>query len=72
MCVCAGIQWTPIKYTDNRDCLALLQHVVDQYPTRHLGLKFTNHRSLEEFYESAGFKRIGVDSLYTYMAIKRD
>ena len=21
-----GIQWTPIKYTDNRECLALLQH----------------------------------------------
>ena len=51
--------------------LALLEHVVSQLRTRHLGLKFANHQSLESFYGRAGFKRIGHDALYTYMAIKR-
>ena len=51
--------------------LALLEHVVSQLRTRHIGLKFANHRSLEELYSRAGFKQIGADALYTYMAIKR-
>jgi len=51
--------------------LALLEHVVDQFKTRSLGLKFVNHRDLEAFYQKAGFKRIGQDVLYTYMAIRK-
>ena len=52
--------------------LALLHRVVEHYATRHLGVKFANHApQLESFYAHAGFKRIGQDDLFTYMAIKR-
>ena len=52
--------------------LALLQRIVEEYETRSLGLKFGNHAPhLDAFYAQAGFKRIGQDGLYTYMAIRR-
>jgi len=52
--------------------LALLQRIVEEFAERHLGLKFGNHApQLEAFYAQAGFKRIGQDALYTYMAIRR-
>ena len=49
----------------------LLHHIENRFRHRHLGLKYANCHDYRNFYESAGFQVIGIDALYTYMAIKR-
>jgi ribosomal protein S18 acetylase RimI-like enzyme len=49
----------------------LLQHIVDRFSTRHLGLKYANCHNYKYFYSSVGFSVIGADEAYTYMAIRR-
>lgn len=51
--------------------VALVEHVVATFRRRSLGLKYANHQDLGSFYAKAGFRQIGQDTLYTYMAIKR-
>lgn len=41
------------------------------FRTRTLGLKFARCHSYDSFYGKIGFQTIGVDELYTYMALRR-
>lgn len=49
----------------------LLHHIVKRFSSRHLGLKFANCHDYTAFYASAGFRVIGTDERYSYMAIRR-
>ena len=51
--------------------LALLKHVVAHFGTRHLGLKYAKCHDYHALYTAAGFKRIGDDANFVYMALKR-
>ena len=50
----------------------MLLHIEERFRNHHLGLKFANCNNYQSFYESVGFKVIGEDMQYTYMAIRRE
>ena len=53
--------------------MALLEYIIshDRFAKRHIGLKFAVCHDYEHFYGKAGFVRLGADSLYVYMALRR-
>jgi len=53
--------------------LSLLKHVVggERFARRDIGLKYAKCHDYHKLYAAAGFKRIGDDDLYIYMAIRR-
>ena len=51
--------------------LAMLEHISRGFPGRHLGLKFARCHSYEKLYGRVGFKKLGDDELYTFMALRR-
>jgi hypothetical protein len=53
--------------------MALLEYIIshERFAKRHIGLKFAVCHDYEHFYGKAGFVRLGADSLYVYMALRR-
>lgn len=51
--------------------LAMLKFIVMNLPTRHLGLKYSKCNDYHKFFSTVGFKRIGDDEHFIYMALRR-
>ena len=51
--------------------LAMLKTIYDCFETRELGLKYAKCHDYDKLYRSVGFKRIGDDDHYVYMALRR-
>ena len=53
--------------------LSLLKHIVEgaRFSKRDIGLKYAKCHDYHKLYAAAGFKRIGDDELYVYMALRR-
>lgn len=51
--------------------IALLKAIVLNHPTRDIGLKYAKCHDYHKLYASVGFKKIGTDDFYIYMALRR-
>jgi len=51
--------------------IAMLKAIVTAMPTRELGLKYAKCHDYHKLYSTVGFRRIGDDELYVYMALRR-
>ena len=51
--------------------IAMLKAIVTAMPKRDLGLKYAKCHDYHKLYSHVGFRRIGDDELYVYMALRR-
>ena len=51
--------------------LAMLKTIFDCFATREIGLKYAKCHDYHKLYSAVGFKRIGDDDHYVYMALRR-